>query len=79
MADHHARVPGALLVGVGAAFAYHAGELKRAPVLFQKLSLEWVWRLAQDPKRLWKRYLRTNPVFAKMLLERALIRLVLRR
>jgi N-acetylglucosaminyldiphosphoundecaprenol N-acetyl-beta-D-mannosaminyltransferase len=56
-----------LLLGIGAGFAYHAGELKRAPLWAQKLACEWVWRLAQDPKRLWKRYASTNPRFALMM------------
>jgi N-acetylglucosaminyldiphosphoundecaprenol N-acetyl-beta-D-mannosaminyltransferase len=67
METHHADFPGTLLVGIGAAFAYHAGELRRAPVWAQKLGCEWIWRLMQDPRRLWKRYLRTNPVFLAML------------
>ena len=50
----------ALMVGVGAGFDYHAGLLKRAPKWMQDHSLEWVYRLGQEPKRLWKRYLTTN-------------------
>jgi N-acetylglucosaminyldiphosphoundecaprenol N-acetyl-beta-D-mannosaminyltransferase len=41
-------------------FDYHAGNIKRAPGWMQKLSLEWLYRLLQDPKRLFKRYLVTN-------------------
>ena len=52
-----------LMVGVGAGFDYHAGKLKRAPMWMQKMSLEWLMRLLQDPKRLWKRYLVTNVKF----------------
>jgi N-acetylglucosaminyldiphosphoundecaprenol N-acetyl-beta-D-mannosaminyltransferase len=48
------------MVGVGAAFDYAAGNIKRAPMIMQKLSLEWLYRLLQDPKRLWKRYVTTN-------------------
>ena len=69
MQANHAAYPGILLIGIGAGFAYHAGELKRAPVWAQKLACEWLWRLAQDPKRLWKRYLKTNPIFVGMLLK----------
>ena len=47
-------------IGVGAGFDYHAGNIKRAPMWMQKLSLEWLYRLMQDPKRLFKRYLVTN-------------------
>ena len=68
MEMNHKHFPNALLLGIGAGFAYHAGEAKRAPLWAQKLACEWVWRLAQDPKRLWKRYARTNPVFILMIL-----------
>ncbi len=67
METNHGYFPENLLIGIGAGFAYHAGELKRAPIWAQKMACEWVWRLMQDPKRLWKRYLKTNPVFAVML------------
>jgi len=66
MEANHGHFPGTLLIGIGAGFAYHAGELKRAPLWAQKLACEWVWRLMQDPKRLWKRYFKTNPVFLMM-------------
>ena len=49
-----------VMIGVGAGFDYHAGNIKRAPGWMQKLSLEWLYRLPQDPKRLFKRYLVTN-------------------
>ena len=48
------------MIGVGAGLDYHAGNIKRAPMWMQKLSLEWLYRLMQDPKRLFKRYLVTN-------------------
>lgn len=59
MAAHEKRVH-ALMVGVGAAFDYEAGNIKRAPMWMQKHNLEWLYRLLQDPKRLFKRYLSTN-------------------
>ncbi|MBD5393083.1 MAG: WecB/TagA/CpsF family glycosyltransferase [Lachnospiraceae bacterium] len=62
MYDHRGKVQG-LMFGVGAGFDYHAGKLKRAPVWMQKMSLEWLVRLLQDPGRLWKRYLVTNVKF----------------
>lgn len=52
-----------VMLGVGAGFDFHAGTVKRAPRILQKLSLEWLFRLTQDPKRLWKRYLITNRKF----------------
>ena len=59
MYDHCGKVNGVML-GVGAGFDYHAGNIKRAPAWMQKCSLEWLYRLMQDPKRLFKRYLVTN-------------------
>lgn len=52
-----------VMFGVGAAFDFAAGTVKRAPLWMQKCSLEWLYRLFQDPKRLWKRYLKTNGRF----------------
>ncbi len=62
MYEHRNKVQG-LMFGVGAGFDYHSGKLKRAPMWMQKMSLEWLMRLIQDPKRLWKRYLVTNIKF----------------
>ncbi|MDD5856996.1 MAG: WecB/TagA/CpsF family glycosyltransferase [bacterium] len=59
MAAHEDRVQ-ALMVGVGAAFDYEAGNIRRAPMWMQKHNLEWLYRLMQDPKRLFKRYFNTN-------------------
>ena len=53
----------AVMIGVGAAFDYHAGTVKRAPVWMQNFGLEWLHRLASEPSRLWKRYLVTNTIF----------------
>jgi N-acetylglucosaminyldiphosphoundecaprenol N-acetyl-beta-D-mannosaminyltransferase len=52
-----------VLVGVGAAFDFHAGLIPQAPEWMQRIGLEWVFRLAQEPRRLWRRYLRYNPRF----------------
>lgn len=62
MAMHQGKVKG-LMIGVGAAFDYYAGNIKRAPEWMQKANLEWVYRLMQDPKRLLKRYTITNMKF----------------
>ena len=62
MHDHQGRVQG-LMVGVGAAFDYTAGNISRAPQWMQKHNLEWLYRLVQDPKRLFKRYFITNSVY----------------
>jgi N-acetylglucosaminyldiphosphoundecaprenol N-acetyl-beta-D-mannosaminyltransferase len=53
----------AVLLAVGAAFDFHAGTVKQAPVWIQKRGLEWLFRLVQEPSRLWKRYLTTNSYF----------------
>lgn len=51
------------MLGVGAAFDFHAGTIKRAPLFMQKFGLEWLHRLLSEPGRLWKRYLITNTRF----------------
>ena len=62
MYDHKGKIDG-LMIGVGAAFDYLAGNIKRAPKWMQKLNLEWLYRLLQDPVRLFTRYLYTNVKF----------------
>jgi N-acetylglucosaminyldiphosphoundecaprenol N-acetyl-beta-D-mannosaminyltransferase len=52
-----------VLVGVGAAFDFHAGLVPQAPPWLQDVGLEWAYRLVQEPRRLWRRYLRYNPRF----------------
>jgi N-acetylglucosaminyldiphosphoundecaprenol N-acetyl-beta-D-mannosaminyltransferase len=72
MAEAARHLPGIFLFGVGAAFDFHAGTLKRAPVGWGKLGLEWLYRLLQEPRRLWKRYLVTNSLFLAYVLRDAL-------
>jgi N-acetylglucosaminyldiphosphoundecaprenol N-acetyl-beta-D-mannosaminyltransferase len=62
MAAHRGRV-NAVMVGVGAAFDYHSGAIRRAPLFWQRNGLEWLYRLISDPRRLMKRYLVTNTLF----------------
>jgi N-acetylglucosaminyldiphosphoundecaprenol N-acetyl-beta-D-mannosaminyltransferase len=62
MAAHRGRVH-AVMIGVGAAFDYHSGVIKRAPVWWQRHGLEWLYRLGSEPRRLFKRYLVTNTLF----------------
>lgn len=52
------------ILAVGAAFDFFAGNLPQAPKFFQDHSLEWLFRLSQEPKRLWRRYLILNPIYA---------------
>ena len=63
MRDFRDRLEAPMLVGVGAAFDFHAGLIPQAPVWMQATGLEWVFRLAQEPRRLWRRYVRYNPRF----------------
>lgn len=56
-------LPGRVLIGVGAAFDFHAGVVRQAPLWVQRSGLEWFFRLAMEPKRLWKRYLLVTPWF----------------
>lgn len=62
MAEHRGRI-NAVMIGVGAAFDYHAGTIQRAPLWMQRAGLEWFHRLCSEPRRLWRRYLGTNSVF----------------
>jgi N-acetylglucosaminyldiphosphoundecaprenol N-acetyl-beta-D-mannosaminyltransferase len=57
------RLEAPLLIGVGAAFDFHAGLVPQAPLWMQNLGLEWSFRLAHEPRRLWRRYARYNPRF----------------
>ena len=51
------------ILAIGAAFDFHAGILPQAPKLMQDFGLEWLFRLIQEPKRLWQRYLFLNPLY----------------
>lgn len=59
MADHQWKVKG-LMIGVGAGFDYFAGNIERAPIWMQRCNMEWFYRLIQEPKRLFVRYMKTN-------------------
>lgn len=62
MQAHRGKV-NAVMIGVGAAFDYHAGTIQRAPLWMQHRGLEWLHRLYSEPRRLWKRYMMTNSIF----------------
>ncbi|MGC4077101.1 MAG: WecB/TagA/CpsF family glycosyltransferase [Rubrivivax sp.] len=62
MAEHRGRVRG-VMIGVGAAFDFHAGTVRRAPPWMRRSGLEWLHRLLSEPRRLWRRYLFTNSAF----------------
>jgi N-acetylglucosaminyldiphosphoundecaprenol N-acetyl-beta-D-mannosaminyltransferase len=63
MHEMRPRLTPPLLVGVGAAFDFHAGLVKQAPPWMQRNGLEWSYRLSREPRRLWRRYARYNPRF----------------
>ncbi len=62
MAAHRGRI-NAVMIGVGAAFDFHAGTVRRAPVWMREHGLEWLHRLLSEPRRLWRRYFVTNSLF----------------
>lgn len=64
MAEHVGQIPGAVLIGVGAAFDFHAGTKRQAPRWMQRSGLEWLFRLLSEPRRLGRRYLINIPLFA---------------
>ena len=65
MSNHRGRVE-AVMLGVGAAFDFMAGMKKQAPGVMQRTGTEWLFRLATEPRRLWRRYLKHNPRFAAL-------------
>src|SRR5581483_1173285 len=64
MAEFLPKLDATLMIGVGAAFDFHSGRVKQAPLWMQRSGLEWFYRLCQEPKRLAKRYFKNNPLFA---------------
>ncbi len=67
MDEHLDSIP-ATMIGVGAAFDFHSGAVRRAPKVMQRLGFEFAFRLASEPKRLWRRYLVVAPVFVGLVL-----------
>jgi N-acetylglucosaminyldiphosphoundecaprenol N-acetyl-beta-D-mannosaminyltransferase len=66
MRDHQDRLTAPVLVGVGAAFDFHSGRMRGAPAWMGNHGLEWLFRLAQEPRRLWRRYLLRGSEFAAL-------------
>lgn len=73
VADHLGKV-NSVMMAVGAAFDFHAGTVKRAPVWMQDNGLEWLYRLIQEPQKLWKRYLYTNSHFIYLFFKHMLLK-----
>ncbi len=67
MAEYSEKLDCRLMIGVGAAFDFLTGRVPQAPRWIQRSGFEWLFRLCQDPRRLWKRYLRNNPEFLILL------------
>lgn len=63
MMENRHNLRGIVMLGVGAAFDFHAGKVPQAPAWMQRSGLEWFFRLTKEPKRLWRRYLLITPVF----------------
>jgi len=72
MAEYLPRLPVNVMLGVGAAFDFHSGRVKQAPRWIQRSGFEWLYRVAHDPRRLWRRYLRHNPRFVLAVLAQKL-------
>jgi N-acetylglucosaminyldiphosphoundecaprenol N-acetyl-beta-D-mannosaminyltransferase len=68
MHEHRARLTAPVLIGVGAAFDFHGGSKRQAPRWMQRSGLEWLFRLGQEPRRLWRRYSYNNVRFVADLL-----------
>jgi N-acetylglucosaminyldiphosphoundecaprenol N-acetyl-beta-D-mannosaminyltransferase len=68
MAAYYDKLPATIMIGVGAAFDMLSGCKRQAPRWMQRSGLEWLFRLAQEPRRLWKRYLVNNPLFVLRIL-----------
>ncbi len=75
MHDRRDDIP-AVMLGVGAAFDFHSGRVKQAPRWMQNTGLEWLFRLVQEPQRLWKRYVYHNPRFIVLLFWQWLLNLI---
>jgi N-acetylglucosaminyldiphosphoundecaprenol N-acetyl-beta-D-mannosaminyltransferase len=71
MAQHVGRLQAPALIGIGAAFDFHAGLKRQAPRWMQRSGLEWLFRLSTEPRRLWKRYLVNNPAFLWLAMQEA--------
>jgi N-acetylglucosaminyldiphosphoundecaprenol N-acetyl-beta-D-mannosaminyltransferase len=72
MAQHVTRLHAPVLIGVGAAFDFHAGAKRQAPRWMMRAGLEWMFRMIQEPRRLGPRYLINNPLFVGLVIRQLL-------
>lgn len=77
MAEHLGRIKTTAMIGVGAAFDFHSGNIRWAPALIRNLGLEWAYRFAQNPKRMWRRNV-DSPVFLSKVMGQRLSNLLRR-
>lgn len=77
MSRHRDRIP-AVMIGVGAAFDFHAGAVPQAPAILQWIGMEWAYRLCREPRRLFWRYAKANPLFLVLLFRQLIQQYVFR-
>ena len=63
MSEHREALQAPVIMGVGGLFDFFSGRISRSPKILQDLGLEWIWRLMQEPQRMWRRYILGNPLF----------------
>lgn len=63
MSEHREALDAPVVMGVGGLFDFFSGRISRSPKILQDLGLEWIWRLLQEPQRMWRRYILGNPLF----------------
>jgi N-acetylglucosaminyldiphosphoundecaprenol N-acetyl-beta-D-mannosaminyltransferase len=69
LSQYRSTLAPSFVMGVGGSFDVYAGKVARAPRLVQALGMEWLFRIAQEPRRLWRRYFETNTAYAGLLLQ----------
>lgn len=63
LARHRGQLQPSVCMGVGGLFDFYSGRIPRAPVWMREIGMEWAWRIAQEPGRMWRRYIVGNPLF----------------
>jgi exopolysaccharide biosynthesis WecB/TagA/CpsF family protein len=71
LVEHRDQLNPAVCIGVGGLFDFYSGRIPRAPLWMREIGLEWLWRLLQEPHRMWKRYIIGNPLFLYRVLQQA--------
>ena len=74
--DEHKDLIDSCMIGLGGAFNVYSGVQSRAPLWMSNNSLEWLYRLIQEPRRLWKRYLFTNSYFIFLIIKKIIKRII---